>query len=189
MIIGYARVSTTDQKLHVQSDQLTAAGCEKLFSDQLSGADIERPGLTQMLDFVREGDTVIVTKTDRIARSARDALDIADQLRRKNVGFKLLDLGDVDINSDMGRMIYTVMSAFAEMERNRIRQRQREGIEKAREQGKHLGRPPIIDDPVLQEKARKLLPKMERGVLSKSKAAQELGIGRATLYRLLAQIG
>lgn len=188
MIIGYARVSSTDQKLHIQADQLRQIGCEKIFSDTMTGSEIERPGLQQMLDYVREGDTVIATKTDRIARNARDALDIADQLRKKDVGFKLLDLGDVDINSDMGRMIYTVMSAFAEMERNRIRQRQREGIDKAREQGKKLGRPPIVDDPVLQAKARKLLPKVEQGRLSKAQAARELGIGRATFYRLMATL-
>jgi len=188
MIIGYARVSSTDQKLHVQSDQLRAVGCEKIFSDQVSGSDIDRLGLQEMLNFVREGDSVIVTKTDRIARNARDALDIADQLRKKDVGFKLLDLGDVDINSDMGRMIYTVMSAFAEMERNRIRQRQREGIDKAREQGRHLGRPPKIDDPVMREKARRLLPEIEAGRVSKAKAARDLGIGRATFYRLLASL-
>lgn len=188
MIIGYARVSSPDQKLEVQRDQLKKFGCEKIFEDKFTGAEMDRPGLNLMLDYVREGDVVVATKTDRIARNARDALDIADFLNEKDVGFKLLDLGDVDINSDMGRMVYTVMSAFAEMERSRILQRQREGIERARAEGKHLGRPPKIDDPALQERARRLAPQIESGVMSKARAARELGIGRATLYRLMERL-
>lgn len=188
MIVGYARVSSPDQKLEVQYEQLRQQSCEKIFEDKFTGSDIDRPGLTKMLDYVREGDIVVVTKTDRLARNARDALEIADFLRNKDVGLKLLDLGEADINSGMGRMIYTVMSAFAEMERDRIRQRQREGIERARELGKHMGRPSKINDPVLQEAAKKLLPKIRDGRLSKAKAARDLEIDRATFYRLLAQI-
>jgi len=186
MVIGYARVSTPDQKLEVQYEQLRIQGCEKIFEDKYTGSEMNRPGLQEMLGYVREGDVVVVTKTDRLARNARDALEISDLLKSKQVGMKLLDLGDADINSGMGRMIYTVMGAFAEMERDRIRQRQREGIERARELGTHMGRPSKITDPVLQEKARRVLPDIQSGRLSKAKAARDLDIDRATFYRLLA---
>lgn len=189
MIVGYARVSSPDQKLEVQYEQLRVQGCERIFEDKFTGSDIERPGLQQLLDYVREGDVVVVTKTDRLARNARDALEISDFLRKKEVGLKLLDLGDADINSGMGRMIYTVMSAFAEMERDRIRQRQREGIDRAKELGRHLGRPSKISNPELQEQVKRLLPKIKAEELSKAAAARQVGVDRSTFYRLLALLG
>lgn len=182
MLVGYARVSSTDQDLTIQLEQLKNYGCEKTFSEKASGKDADsRTQLNQMLDFVREGDTVVVTKTDRIARNTLDALKIADELAGKAVGFRLLDLGDVDINSDMGRVIYTVMSTFAELERKRIRQRQAEGIQKARDEGKTLGRPKVLT-PAFIERLVNL-----RKTHNISQISKMLGVSRDTVRRGLVQ--
>ena len=138
MKIGYARVSIQDQTLDVQLEQLKAIGCDKIYQEQASGKSPDREQLNLLLDFAREGDVIHVTKVDRIARNTIDALQIADQLAVKKAGLVFHDLGDLDINSDVGRVIYTTISAFAEMERKRILQRFNEGRERAREEGRHL---------------------------------------------------
>ena len=110
MKLGYARVSTDDQNLDVQLSQLKQIGCEKIFQDKASGKSPEREALNKLIDFAREGDVVHVTKVDRIARNTIDALQIADQLANKGAGLVFHDLGDLDINSDVGRVIYTTMN-------------------------------------------------------------------------------
>ena len=182
MLIGYARVSTKDQDLTTQTNQLQELGCEEIFTDTISGIAKERPGLDSLMRFARKGDTVIVTKTDRIARNTIHALTIADELREKEVGFKLLDLGDVNINDKMGRMIYTVMSAFAEMERERIRERQREGYERARQEGRSMGRPKILTDDLVAR-----IKDLTNTGLSQNKISQQLGISRPTVRKALSQ--
>lgn len=182
MQIGYARVSSKDQDLTIQLEQLKAQGCEKIFSEKASGKDMERPALDEMLRFVREGDTVVVTKTDRIARNSRDALNIADQLKEKKVGFKLLDLQGIDINSEIGDLIYMVISKFAEIERNRIRERQREGYERARQEGRSMGRPKILTDDLVAR-----IKDLTNTGLSQNKISQQLGISRPTVRKALSQ--
>lgn len=142
MLIGYARVSSSDQSLDIQVEQLTQLGCEKIFQENASGISAARDQLNAMIEFSREGDTIHVMKVDRLARNTIDALQIADILAQKGAGLIFHDLGNVDINSDVGRVIYTTISAFAEMERKRILQRCNEGRERARQEGRHLGRFP-----------------------------------------------
>lgn len=176
--IGYARVSTDEQSTAVQIEQLEALGCDKLFVENASGKNAERSQLKAMLDYVREGDTVVAMKVDRLARSTIDALVIADQLQAKGCGLVLKDLGEVDINSDVGRVIYTCMSAFAEMERKRILQRCNEGRAKAKADGKHLGRKA---DTALHDAIKQL----HAEGLNKSAIANQLNISRTTVYSVL----
>lgn len=178
MKIGYARVSSDDQTLDVQIQQLTTLGCEKIFQETASGKNADRIELDKMLDFAREGDSIHVMKVDRIARNTIDALQIADKLAQKGTGLVFHDLGDIDINSDVGRVIYTTISAFAEMERKRILQRCNEGRERAKAEGRHLGRFP---NEALHQRIQELA---EQG-MNKNKISRELGCSRTTVYKVL----
>ncbi|MGI2026154.1 recombinase family protein [Endozoicomonas acroporae] len=178
MIIGYARVSTEDQTNDTQIEQLKNLGCEKIFSENASGKDAERTELKSAMSYCREGDTLVVMKVDRLARNTVDALKIADKLKFKGVGLKCLDLGDTDINSDVGRVIYTVISAFAEMERKRILQRCNEGRARAKKEGKHLGR---HRDTELHARIAELF----NGDMSKAGIARELKVSRTTVVNSL----
>jgi len=178
MLIGYARVSSSDQSLDIQVEQLKQVGCEKIFQENASGKSAERDQLNALIDFSREGDTIHVMKVDRLARNTIDALQIADALAKKGAGLVFHDLGNVDINSDVGRVIYTTISAFAEMERKRILQRCNEGRERAREEGRHLGRFP---NKQLHERIQALAGQgMNKHAISK-----ELGCSRTTVYKVL----
>jgi DNA invertase Pin-like site-specific DNA recombinase len=179
MKIGYARVSSDEQTLSVQLDQLEQIGCDKIFQEKASGKSADRDALTQLIDFAREGDVIHVTKVDRIARNTIDALKIADELAQKGAGLVFHDLGDLDINSDVGRVIYTTISAFAEMERKRILQRCNEGRERARAQGRHLGRFP---NKPLHDRIHEL---SEQG-MNKHAISKELGCSRTTVYKVLS---
>ena len=178
MHIGYARVSSNDQSIDLQVQQLKELGCDKVFSDRASGKDTVRAQLNALLDFAREGDIIHVMKVDRLARNTIDALHIADTLANKGAGLVFHDLGNVDINSDIGRVIYTTISAFAEMERKRILQRCNEGREKAKAEGKHLGRHADLE---LHQQIRTLA---EKG-MNKHAISKELGCSRTTVYRVL----
>lgn len=178
MKIGYARVSSSEQNLEIQIQQLKSLGCEKIYHEKTSGKSADRSQLKLMLDFSREGDVIHVMKTDRIARSTIDALQIADKLTYKKVGLILHDLGDVDINSDIGRVIYTTISAFAEMERKRILQRCNDGRILAKAKGKHLGR--HKNDKLHQQ----IKEHFENG-MNKNSIAKILGCSRTTVYRAL----
>ncbi|MEP1421085.1 MAG: recombinase family protein [Erythrobacter sp.] len=143
MIIGYARVSTTDQSLYAQTDPLTAAGAERLFSERVSGAKAERPELDKMLDQLRDGDVVVVTKYDRLARSLRDLLDIVEAIKERGAGFRSL-AEDIDTTTPAGELIFHVFASIAHFERRRIAERTREGLEAARKRGRIGGRPPAL---------------------------------------------
>lgn len=179
MKIGYARVSSSDQNLEIQIKQLHEFGCEKIFEESISGKSADRPELKSLIAFARTGDVIHVTKTDRLARSTVDAIQIANQLEDKGVGLVLHDLGDIDINSDCGRIIYTVISSFAELERKRILQRCNEGRVLAKAKGKHLGR----------YKNKKLHAQIkhhfENG-MNKNLIAKTLKCSRTTVYRALS---
>jgi DNA invertase Pin-like site-specific DNA recombinase len=181
MKIGYARVSSTEQNLDVQLKQLQEMGCEKIYQEKISGKSADRPELISMLDFARSEDVIHVTKTDRLARSTIDALQIADKLEAKGVGLVLHDLGDTDINSQFGRVIYTVISSFAELEKSRILQRCNEGRALAKAQGKHLGR---FKNEKLHTQIKEYFEKgMNKNLISKT-----LKCSRTTVYRALASI-
>ena len=179
-LIGYARVSSSGQSLEVQRDQLLAAGCIRIFEEKRSGLSQEgREQLSLALDYVRDGDTLIVCRLDRLARSITDLRQIIDRLTAKDVAFRALQQGDLDTNSSNGRLMLNMLGAFAEFEADLRRERQREGIDKAKAAGVYKGRKPSVPvDQVQSLKAEGASP---------SEIARRLGIGRASVYRSLTK--
>ena len=143
MIIGYARISTDDQNLDSQTDALAAAGAEKVFVDKVSGSKRVRPALDRMLEQLRDGDVVIVTKYDRLARSLKDLLEIVEAIRERGAGFRSL-AEDIDTTTPAGRLVFHVFASIAQFERERISERTREGLASARKRGRIGGRPPAL---------------------------------------------
>lgn len=143
MIIGYARVSTEDQSLDGQLDALKAAGVEKVFADKITGTARSRPELDRLLDQLRKGDVITVTKYDRLARSLRDLLDIVDAIQAHGAGFRSL-AEDIDTTTPAGRLVFHVFASIAQFERERISERTKEGLEAARKRGRVGGRPPAL---------------------------------------------
>ncbi|MEP1326992.1 MULTISPECIES: recombinase family protein [Alphaproteobacteria] len=143
MIIGYARVSTDDQSLDSQTDALSVAGAERVFADKISGSRRARPELDRMLEQLRDGDVVTVTKYDRLARSLKDLLEIVEAIRAHGAGFRSL-AEDIDTTTPAGRLVFHVFASIAQFERERISERTREGLVSARKRGRIGGRPPAL---------------------------------------------
>lgn len=181
-VIGYARVSSTGQKLDVQRDKLNQANCERIYEEKRSGSNTERPELLSALSYVREGDTLVVTKLDRLARSMNDLSNIADQLNKQGVHLRILDQS-IDTSTSEGRLMFNLLGSFAEFERDIRAERQADGIAKAKEKGVKFGRSAKL---TTQQKAE-IRERVAVTELSKSALAAEYGIGRATLYRVLAE--
>lgn len=181
-MVGYARTSTVEQEagLAAQERDLKAAGCERLFSERVSSV-ARRAALEQALDFVREGDTLVVTKPDRLARSVADLLAIVGRLEAKRVSLRVLSMGgsEVDTATPTGRLMLTMLGAVAEFERALMLERQREGIAKAKAEGKYRGRVPTA-----QRKAAEVLKLKAEGV-GAVEIARRLSIGRASVYRIV----
>lgn len=178
-LIGYARVSSSGQSLEVQRDQLLAAGCTRIFEEKRSGLSQDgREQLALALDYVRDGDVLIVTRLDRLARSITDLRQIVDRLTAKDVGFRALQQGDLDTSTSNGRLMLNMLGAFAEFEADLRRERQREGIDKAKANGIYKGRKPTVPvDEVRKLKAEGVAP---------TEIAKRLNVGRASVYRALA---
>src|SRR5437660_8896038 len=140
MFIGYARVSTTDQTLNLQLDALKTIGCTKIFTDTASGAKEEREGLEEALAYVREGDTLVVWRLDRLGRSLKHLIEVVSDLEKRGIGFKSLT-ENIDTTTSGGKLIFHIFGALAEFERNLIRERTNAGLEAARVRGKLGGRP------------------------------------------------
>src|SRR5574339_1070398 len=140
MLVGYARVSTADQTLGLQKDALTAAGCERLFSDTASGARADRPGLDEAVDFLRPGDTLVVWRLDRLGRSLRHLIDTLGALDQRGIGFRSLQ-EQIDTTTSGGKLVFHVFGALAEFERDLIRERTQAGLLAARARGRLGGRP------------------------------------------------
>lgn len=182
MLLGYARTSTVDQLagFEAQARDLEKEGAERIFKEQVSSVG-ERAKLDEALDFARDGDTLIVTKLDRLARSTSHLLDILGTLEKKGVGLRILDFGGgaVDTKSPTGKLMLTMFGAMAEFERGMMLERQREGIAKAKAEGKYKGRKPTAmakKDEVLGLKAKGVSP---------SEIAKRLSISRSSVYRVL----
>lgn len=143
MIIGYARVSTSDQNLDGQTDALSAAGAERIFAEQITGSVRKRPELDRLLDQLRVGDVIVVTRYDRLARSLRDLLDIVETIKERGGGFRSL-AEDIDTTTPAGRLTFHVFASIAQFERERILERTHEGLEAARKRGRVGGRPPAL---------------------------------------------
>jgi len=178
--IGYGRTSTLDQRagMEAQLRDIRSAGCEKIFHEQVSSVE-KRPQLEACLDFIREGDTLVVTKLDRLARSTQHLLEIADRVKSKGAALHVLNLG-ADTGTATGRLMFTVIGAIACFERELMLERQREGIAKAKAEGKYKGRKPTA-------RARSAKIKALKAAWVRSvEIARRLGIGRASVYRVLA---
>ena len=182
MLIGYARTSTLDQKagFEAQIEQLKAEGCEKVFREQVSSVDVAaREQLTLALEFIRQGDTLVVAKLDRLARSVAHLLTILQELDDKDASLKIINLG-IDTSTPTGKLMLTMLGGIAEFERGIMLERQREGIAKAKAQGKYKGRKPTA-----RAKTEEVKRLKAQGI-GASGIAQRLGIGRASVYRILS---
>ena len=181
--IGYARTSTVEQAAGIEAQErdLHAAGCTRIFSEQVSSVATERPELIAALDYLRRGDVLVVTKPDRLARSTADLLGIMERLNERGIGLRILSMGgaEMDTRSATGKLMLTMLGAVATFERELMLERQREGIRKAAEAGKYKGRAPTARrqaDAVATLKAEGVGP---------AEIARRLGIGRASVYRIL----
>jgi DNA invertase Pin-like site-specific DNA recombinase len=179
-IVGYARVSSTGQSLDVQLDMLKAAGCAKIFQEKKSGRDGKRAELARCVDYVREGDTLLVTKLDRLARSTIDLYATVGALKDKGVGFRCLDNNDLDTTTKHGKLMLSVLAAIAEFETDIRHERQMEGIAKAKANKVRFGREPKIDSKQVEE----LRQRRQQGELIKDLMAS-YKLSKATVYRLL----
>ena len=175
MLIGYARVSTVDQNLALQRDALTEAGCAKIFIEQMSGAVADRPALHDALEFARSGDTLIVWKLDRLARSIKQLIETIENLRVRGIGFRSLTEA-LDTTTAQGRLVVHRFGALAEFERSLIRERTHAGLAAARCVGRLGGRPPKLDIEV----AKAMLANPDIVV---TQIAHRLGVSPSTLYR------
>ena len=181
LLLGYARVSTDDQDLTNQRAELQAAGCTKLFSEKFTGTQRNRPELARLLDHLRPGDVVTVTRLDRLARSTRDLLDIAEQLQTKGAGLRSLAEPWADTTTPAGRMVLTVFAGIAEFERTLIIDRTRQGREAAKARGVKFGPRPTLTETQITH-ARELI---DQEGYSVREVAAILGVHRSTLYRAI----
>lgn len=181
-LVAYIRVSSTGQSLDVQRDKMIAAGVEaaNIFEEKRSGVDANRPALKECLRFVRRGDTLLITKIDRLARSQVDFHNILNELERKGVGFKAIDDALIDTTTPSGKLVLGVLAAVAQFETNIRKERQMDGIAKAKEKGIAFGRKPT-DDAV---KATIISLRSEGKLIREIMKAT--GLSKATVYRALA---
>ena len=182
MQIGYARVSTLEQNVAPQIDQLKDAGCERIFRDKASGAKTERPGLHEALDFLREGDTLVVWRLDRLGRSLKHLLETVSKLEERGIGFRSLQ-ESIDTTTSGGRLIFHIFGALAEFERNLIRERTMAGLRAARARGRVGGRPRKLDAKKT-ELAYQLYDEKKYAVKD---ICRMLGVSKPTLYAYLAR--
>ncbi len=182
MKIGYARVSTADQNLDLQTDALKQAGCEKIFADHgVSGAKAERPGLDKALDQIRKGDTLVIWKLDRLGRSLSHLLSIVEDLKQRGADFASVQDG-FDTASASGKMVFSVIGAMAEYERNLMRERTMAGLAAARARGRMGGRPKTLDD----SQVKVVIALANAGKLTIKEICEQVGCSRSTYYRQVA---
>ena len=182
VLIGYARVSTEDQKLDLQRDALAQLGCHRVFEDRASGARADRPGLAAALSHLRRGDTLVVWRLDRLGRTTHELVNLLEQFEREGIRLRSLQDG-IDPASVMGKAMLQIGAVFAEMERNLLRERTKAGLAAARARGRLGGRKPRLSADGL-DTARRL---MADPLLTMQEIASRLGVGRTTLYRALGR--
>ena len=184
MLIGYARVSTKDQNATLQIDALKKAGCKKIFEDKITGKHLNREGLEKAMDILRTGDTLVVWRLDRLARSLKDLITLINQLEENKIGFKSIT-ESIDTTTPSGRLIFHIFGALAEFERNLIRDRTMAGLESARARGRVGGRPPKLSD-----KQITLVRKLHKeGKESVKDICQMFNISKQTLYNYIGKSG
>lgn len=181
MRIGYVRVSTKEQNTARQEELMKSLDVDKVYIDRMSGKDMERPSLWEMMNFVREGDAVIVESISRFARNTKDLLELTEQLKNKKVQF-VSQKERIDTDTPAGKFMLTVFGAVAELEREYIRQRQKEGIEIAKGMGKYKGRPPKqLND------FEEIYDQWKSGNITATSASGQLNISRSTFYRKVTE--
>jgi DNA invertase Pin-like site-specific DNA recombinase len=183
-LIGYARVSTNEQHLHLQQDALNAAGCLKIYTDTISGTKSVRKGLAEALEYIRNGDTLVVWRLDRLGRSLKDLIERITDLHSRNIGFKSL-MENIDTTTSGGKLIFHIFGALAEFERDIIKERTTAGLTAARARGRRGGRPrsSLSNERKLQM-ARQMYEKKTIPVKDICKA---LGIPRSTFYKYVRE--
>jgi DNA invertase Pin-like site-specific DNA recombinase len=183
VLVGYARTSTIDQQagLEAQERDLRAAGCEEIFSEQVSSVTVQRPKLEQALTFVRKGDVIVVTKPDRLARSTADLLNIVEGLTKRGVGLRILSMAgtELDTRSPTSKLMLTMLAAVGQFERELMLERQREGIRRAALDGKYKGRAPTA------RRKADIVAKLRAEGMKPVEIARRVGISRASVYRVL----
>jgi DNA invertase Pin-like site-specific DNA recombinase len=183
-VVGYARVSSIGQSLDVQLDKLRDYGCTKVFSEKRSGRQADsRPALQECLSFLREGDELVITKLDRMARSVLDLAKIADRLRKKDVTLKVLDQA-IDTSSSEGKLMFSLLGAFAEFENDIRSERQADGIAKAKQKGVVFGRKRALT----AEQCQRIKTLREEENFSIPQLAERFNVGPATIYRALQEL-
>lgn len=176
-IFGYARVSSTDQNLATQVEDLTTAGCTRIFKEKVTGTRTSSPALTELLEAVREGDVIVVNRLARLGRNTVHTIQLVEEFNRRGIHFRALDLG-IDSRTPAGKMIIGVFSSFNQYERENNREKSLAGIDLAKQQGKHMGRPAGRD----AEKLTKVAKALEKG-LSVAEIVTLTGISRASVKR------
>lgn len=187
-LIGYARVSTADQSLDMQIEALKSAGCHQVFTDVASGAKAERPGLEKAFEYLREGDTLVVWKIDRLGRSMAHLVQTVDELRERGVGFRSLTDAGIDTTTRNGKLLFNLFATLAEFERDLIRERTKAGLASASARGRHGGRRPVVT-PAKLARAQKLMLKEAAGGkgLTVREAAAAINVGKTALYEALKE--
>ncbi len=180
MLIGYARVSKEDQNLDAQRDELKTAGCEKIYTDKISGAIDDRSGLDELLSFARPGDVLVVCRLDRLGRSLKKLILLVEELSSEGIGFRSLR-ESIDTTTSGGKLVFHVFGALAEFERALISERTKAGLVAARARGRNGGRPRLMDEIKIQQ-AKTLLSEKKFSV---PEICRSLGVSRGTLYRRL----
>ena len=180
MLIGYARVSTQDQRLDLQEDALRKAGCSRIFTEKATGAQRDRPELAKALFNAREGDTLVVWRLDRLARSTKQLIDTIENLKEREIHFRSLQEG-IDTSTAMGHFVFVIMSGLAQFEKSLILERTKAGLASARARGKLGGRPKVITEADL--KAAKAL--LADPNITVKEAAKRIHTSPATLYRYM----
>lgn len=180
MIIGYARVSTIEQDTSLQSDALEQASCEKIFQENISGTTKNRPELTRCLDTLREGDTLIVWRLDRLGRSLKDLLEIVSTLEEQKVFFKSIK-ESIDTTSAGGKLVFHLFASLAEFERSLIQERTKAGLAAARARGRKGGRPKKLD----KDQIRKARAMLQDPMITKTEVAKHFSVSRVTLHTAL----
>jgi len=183
MKIGYARVSTTGQSLETQIKKLEQAGCNKIFKEKITGTNKrDREQLKQALEYVREGDSLYITKLDRLARSLKDLTNITETLQKQKIGFIVLDQ-DINTTTPTGKLLFHLLGAIGEFERDLIVERTTEGRSEAKARGVKFGRKPALTE----KQKKQLKADFSANTMSKADIAKNYGVGRSTVYRVGAE--
>lgn len=179
--IGYARVSTRDQSLDGQIDTLKEYGCERIFSEKVSGRKKKRTELDKCLDYLREGDILVIYKLDRLGRTTKQLIELAQWLETNDIELQIIDM-NINTKDAMGKMFFTMMSAFAELEANLLSERTKKGLDAARARGRTGGRPKLPD-----HKRREVKFLYDEKELTGAEIADKTGVSRTTVYRVIKE--